>query len=145
MEVRVRHGLLGDGRIWVDRVRTRVLKDSGGWYVVLSPSRDADARVLFRPLQDMVVIEQSGQFLRVPFKNGEASFSWEDRVYRISSMVLGKVRIDEGPRDVAQGVVTTEGVRFELFRSDLLPIIRALAWGLALRSEQLARDAAGSG
>jgi len=141
VEVRVKHRLLGDGRIWVDRVRTKVLRDSGGWYQVLSPTRAEDARVLYRPVQDLVVIEQSGGFLKIPFKDGEASFGWQDRVYRISSMAFGKIRIDEGTRDVAQGVVTTSGIRFHLFRSDLLPIVRALAWGLTLRSEELARDA----
>lgn len=141
MEVRVKHRVWGDGRIWVDRIRTKVLRDSGGWYAVLSPTRQEDARVLYRPVQDMVVIEQSDGFLRVRFKDGVAAFDWGDRVYRIATMVLGKIRIDEGTRDVAQGVVTTGGIRFEMFRSELLPIVRALAWGLTLRSEELSRDA----
>lgn len=141
MEVRVKHRLLGDGRIWIDGVRTKVLRDTGGWYQVLSPSRDEDARVLFRPVQDLVVIEQREEFLRVAFKDGEATFRWRDRAYRIGSMSLGKVRIDEGTRDVAHGVVTASGIRLSLYRTDVLPLLRALAWGLTLRSEELARDA----
>jgi hypothetical protein len=141
VEVRVKHRILGDGRIWIDRVRTKVLRDTGGWYQVQSPSRSEDARVLFRPAQDMIVIEQSGEFLKIAFKQGEAAFRWHDRLYRTSNMALGKIRIDEGTRDIAQGVVTTSGIRLTLFRSDFLPIVRALAWGLTLRSEELARDA----
>ncbi len=140
MEVRVKHRVVGDGRIWVDRVRTKVLRDTGGWYQVLSPSRDEDARVLFRPVQDLLIIEQRGEFLRIPFKDGEATFRWRDRSYRIGSMALGKVRIDEGTRDVAQGVVMTSGLHLALYRTDVLPLLRALAWGLTLRSEELARD-----
>lgn len=139
MEVRVKHRILGDGRIWVDRVRTKVLRDTGGWYVVLSPSRTEDARVLFRPLQDRIVIEQSEDVVKIAFKQGEATFRWRDREYRIGNMVLGRIRIDEGTRDVAQGVVTTSGIRLTLFRSDFLPIVRAVSWGLTLRSEAIAR------
>ncbi len=141
VEVRVKHRLLGDGRIWVDGVRTRVLRGSGGWYQVLSPSRDEAARVLFRPVQDLVLIEQSGEFLRVEFQEGEATFGWKGRAYRVGSMALGKIRIDEGTRDVAQGVVTPSGIRLTLFREDILPVLRPLAWGLTLRSEELVRDA----
>lgn len=146
MEVRVKHRLLGDGRVWVDRVKTRVSRESGGWYVVLSPSRSEDARVLYRPVQDIIVIDRSGQFLRVPFKDGVATFLWGDMVYRVGSMALGEIRIDQGTRDVARGVVTTDGIRLQMFRSELLPIVRPLAWGLTLRSEELSRDASrGSG
>lgn len=88
-----------------------------------------------------MVIEQGGEFLRIAFKDGEASFRWRDRVYRIGSMALGKVRIDEGTRDVARGVVTASGLQLTLYRTDVLPLLRPLAWGLTLRSEELARDA----
>lgn len=124
----------------MDYAKTKVLRDTGGWYAVLSPSGSEDARVLFRPVQDMIVIERSGQFLRVPFKDGEATFTWQDRPYHIASMVFGDIRIDQEARPVAQGSITTSGMRLERFEPELLPIIRALAWGLGLRSEELARD-----
>lgn len=136
----VKHRILGDGRIWLDRVKTKVLRDTGGWYAVESPFHAQDARVLFRPAQDMVVIEQSGQFLRVPFVKGEGEFVWEDRTYRIGSMVLGEIRIDQESREAARGVVTTTGIRIDRLATELLPIVRALAWGLTLRSEELSRD-----
>ena len=141
MRVLVKHRLRGDGRIWIDYTKTKVLRDTGGWYAVQSPSSLEDARVLYRPAQDLVVIEQSEEFLRVPFKDGEGTFTWEGRTYRIGSMALGEVRIHEGSRPVAQGWATTSGLRLEIVEPELLGLVRALAWGLALRSEDLARDA----
>lgn len=141
MEAQVQRRLRGDGRIWVDRVKTKVLRDTGGWYAVLSPSGLEDARVLYRRLQDMLVVEQSGRFLKIAFKDGEGAFSWKERVYRIGSMVLGEIRIDEGSRSVARGVVTRAGIRLSEFEPELVPIVRALSWGLTLRSEEISRDA----
>ena len=140
MRVLVKHRLRGDGRIWIDYAKTKVLQDTGGWYAVQSPSGLEDARVLYRPVQDMVVIEQLGQFLRVPFHDGEGTFSWQGRTYRVGSMALGEVRIHEGARPVATGLVTTSGLQLETVEPELLGIVRALAWGLALRSEEIARD-----
>lgn len=140
MTVVVKHRIRGDGRIWLDRVKTKVLRDTGGWYAVEAPSHAEDARVLFRPAQDMVVIEQSGQFFRVPFVRGEGVLVWEDRMYRIANMALGEIRIDRDSRPVGRGVVTTTGIRIDLVETELLPIVRALAWGLTLRSEEISRD-----
>ncbi|HYM40523.1 MAG TPA: hypothetical protein VEY12_10375 [Thermoplasmata archaeon] len=141
MALVVKRRIRGDGRIWLDRVKTKVLRATGGWYAVDGASPSEDARVLFRPAQDLLVIEQYGRFLRVPFHAGEATFTWEDRTFHIGSMARGALRIDREGRVVAHGVVTAAGVRFSDVACELLPLIRPLAWALALRGEVIARDA----
>ncbi len=140
VEVLVKHGLRGDGRIRVDGVRARVLTDAGGWYAVADPAGHGDARVLFRRFQDILVIEQGGTFLRIAFHRGESTFEWDGRPYHIGSMIRGEIRIDQETRRVARGVVTVTGLRLDEVSSELLPILRALAWGLAVRSEFVGRD-----
>ncbi len=136
----VRHGLLGDGRIRMDRVRTRVLRDTGGWYIVRDESGWGDARVLYRDVQDLAVIQWSGVVLRVPFHGGVAEFVWDGRTYQIGSMIGGAIHIRQEGRLVAEGYVTVAGLRLGSVASELLPIIRPLAWGLTLRSEAIARQ-----
>ncbi len=133
-----RHGLLGDGRIRSDGVRTRVTRDTGGWYVVHDVPPQGDARVLFRDTQDLAVIQWSGSVLRVPFHAGEGEFTWEDRTYRIGTMIRGEIRIREADRMVAEGHVTVSGLHLDSVATELAPILRPLAWALVLRSEMVA-------
>lgn len=136
--VDIRHGLLGDGRIRVDDQRTKVDRDSGGWYVVRDSSPLGDSRVLFRDVQDLALIQWSATILRVAFHAGEGQFTWEDRVYRIGTMIEGEIRIRQEGRLVARGRVTTAGLHLETVATELIPIIRPLGWALVLRSEALA-------
>ncbi len=135
-----RHGLLKDGRIRIEGVRTRVERDRGGWYVVRDLPPLGDARVLFRDIQDLAVIQWPGTILRVPFHSGEAEFVWEERRYVIGTMIEGEIRIRQDDRVVVRGHATVSGLRLDEVASELLPIIRPLAWALVLRSEFLARN-----
>lgn len=137
----MKHRIRGDGWIRIDRVKARVLKATGGWYAVADPFGLWDARVLFRPVQDMVVIEQQARFLRIPFRAGEAMFEWDRRRYHVGPMTSGSVHIDQEGRVVARGVVTASGLRLDEVASELALLIRPLAWGLMLRGEDMAQDA----
>lgn len=123
----------------MDGSRSRVVKDSGGWYVVEDTSWWGNARVLYREFQDLAVIQWAGAVLRIPFHAGEGVFTWEERTYRIGSMVEGELRIRQDERLVAQGHVTVAGLHLDSVATELLPLIRPLAWALVLRSEAVAR------
>ncbi len=137
MAVDAKHGLLRDGWIRVEGTRTRVMRDTGGWYVVKDPSPWGDARVLFREAQDLAAIQWRGTILRIPFRKGEGTFRWEERDYRIGTMIEGQLRIEQEGRVVAQGHVTVAGLHLDSVATELLPILRPLAWALVLRSETL--------
>ena len=138
--VDVRHRVWGDGRIRVDGVRTKVLRDTGGWYVVEGVHAGETARVLYRAMQDLLLICWPDTTLRVAFHRGEGRFERDGRGYRIASMIDGLIRVDQEGRMVAEGHVTVAGVHLETVAPELLPLIRPLAWGLALRSERIGRD-----
>ncbi len=124
----------------MDGVRTKVLRDTGGWYVVEGIHPGETARVLYREMQDLLLICWPESTLRVAFHGGEGRFEWDGRTYRIASMIEGLLRVDQEGRRVAEGHVTVAGARLETVASELLPVIRPLAWGLALRSERIGRD-----
>lgn len=138
--VEVRHRIWGDGRIRVDGVRTKVLRDTGGWYVVEGIHSGEGARVMYREMQDLIVISRPEANLRVAFHGGEGRFEWEGRPYHVASMIEGVLRIDQEGRRVAEGHVTVTGIHLESVAPELLQLIRPLAWGLALRSERVGRD-----
>ncbi len=138
--VDVKHRIWGDGRIRADGVRTKVLRDTGGWYVIEGIHAGETARVLYREMQDLLVICWPETTLRVAFHGGEGRFEWDGRAYHVASMIEGHVRIDHEGRPVARGHVTVAGVHLDSVAAELLPVIRPLAWGLALRSERVGRD-----
>lgn len=138
--VDVKHRIWGDGRIRVDEVRTKVLRDAGGWYLVEGIHSGEGARVLYRDMQDLILVSWPNVYLRIAFRKGEGQFRWEDRPYHIASMIDGDIRIDQGGRVVVRGHVTVAGIHLETVAVELLPIVRPLAWGLALRSERVGRD-----
>ncbi len=140
MPVEVRHRVWGDGRIRVDGIRTKVLRDTGGWYSVEGVHPGEGGRVLYREVQDLLLIDRADGILRVPFHQGEGRFEWQGRSYHISSMIDGLVRIDQEDRTVAKGHVTVVGVHLDSVAAELLVLIRPLVWGLALRSEKVGRD-----
>ena len=140
MTVEARHRIWRDGRIRVDGIRSKVLRDTGGWYVVQGPHAGETARVLYRDLQDVAVICWPEQTLRVAFRGGEARFEWDGRTYRIASMIDGEIRVDQDGRPVLQGHVTPAGVHLESVATELLRIVRPLTWVLVLRSEYVGRD-----
>jgi len=138
--VDVKHRIWLDGRIRMDGARTKVLRDTGGWYVVQGPHGGETARVLYRDLQDLAVISWPEKVLRIPFHADEGRFEWEGRPYHISSMTQGEIRIDQEGRSVVRGHLSAAGMHLETVSAELLPIIRPLAWALAIRSESVGLD-----
>jgi hypothetical protein len=140
VSVDVKHRIWLDGRIRVDGARTKVLRDTGGWYVVQGPHVGETARVLYREMQDLAVICWPETVLRIPFRAGEGHFEWEGRPYHISSMIQGDILVDQEGRSVVRGHATAAGMHLETVAAELVPIIRPLAWALAIRSEFVGLD-----
>lgn len=138
--VEVKYRVWRDGRIRVDGVRTKVLRDTGGWYVVQGTHARETARVLYRDLQALTVICWAEATLRVPFHAGEGRFEWHGRAYHVANMIKGEIRVDQESRAVVRGHITAAGIHLDSVAAELLPIVRPLAWALALRSEHVGRD-----
>ena len=141
MRVTVKHGLLDGGRIRVDYVETEVRREDAGVYAVDAPDVWDRARMHYDHFEDHFRIELEHETVELSFHHGEADFTWKDRPYHIASLVGGEVRIDQEGRPVATGVVTVSGLHLETVEPELLPLIRPLAWGLALYSEEIRRGA----
>ncbi len=139
VRVIVKHGLLGGGRIRVDHVETEVRREDVGIYVVDAPDVWDRAKMRYDRFEDHFRVDLEQETVDVAFHQGEARFTWKDRPYHIASLVGGEVRIDQEGRPVATGVVTVSGLDLEPVEPELLPLIRPLAWGLALYSEEVAR------
>ncbi len=141
MRVTVKHGLLGGGRIWVDHVETEVRREGAGVYFVDAPDVWDRARMHYDRFEDHFRIEFEQDAVDVSFHQGEANFAWKDRPYHIASLALGETHIDQAGRPVATGFVTVSGLHLDPVEPELLPLIRPLAWGLALYSEEVRRGA----
>ena len=126
--------------ISVDEVESKVRKDPDGGYAVDAPDVWDRAWVDYDLVHDGISIELDEATSEVAFHEGEARFSWKERPYHIASMVFGEIHIDQDGRPVATGFVTVTGVHLDPVEPELLPLIRPLAWGLALRSEAMARQ-----
>ncbi len=137
MRVLVKHRLRGDGEIRVDHVETKVTREKDGTYAVDAPDVWDRARMRYHKFEDRFTIELGADTVEVSFHEGEGTFTWKERTYRIGSLVGGQVRIDQAGRPVARGFVTVSGVHLDPVEPELLPLIRALAFGLALYSEEV--------
>ncbi len=140
MEVVVKHRIRGDGRIWVDRAESAVRKAEDGGYAVDAPDAWDRAWARYDSIGDRILIDLDEESVEVRFHEGQAHFTWKERPYHIASMISGVVHIDQSGRPVVDGQVTVSGVHLKTVEPELLPLIRPLAWGLALRSEAIARQ-----
>lgn len=126
----------------VDHVETAVRRVRGEVaevYDVDAPDAWDRARMHYARFEDHFRIELDQETYEVSFHGGEADFTWKERTYHIASMVGGEVHIDQVGRSVATGVVTVEGLDLPTVEPELFPLFRALAWGLALYSEEIRR------
>ncbi len=117
-----------------------MLRDTGGWCVVNGIHAEETARVLYREMDDLNVVCWPTLILRIQFRGGEGHFEWEGRPYHIATMIEGEIRLDQEGRSAARGHVTPAGIHLGTVAAELLPLIRPLVWGLALRSEHVGRD-----
>jgi hypothetical protein len=92
-------------------------------------------------MRERLLLDNSRGEIEVKFDPNLGTFEFDGRTYVIGSMKGGDILVRERDRRVIEGRVTVSGVRLEKVAIDLVPIQRELAFGLALRSEDLAREA----
>lgn len=140
MVITVKRGLIRAGRIVVDHDTYRVRRDGKGSFIVSKSGADASGLVRYLKWRDLLFLENPPHKVEIRFLPGETSFEFDNRTYRIGPMTDGHVVIHERDRKVVEGRVTASGVRLETVAVELEPIKNELAFGLALRSEDLARQ-----
>ena len=138
--VTVKRGLLRAGRIVTDHTSFRVRRDADGSYIVPESSSQEPGRVRYLFLRDYLFVENPFHKIEIVFHPTETSFDFDNRTYRIEPMTEGKIVIRDRDRTVVEGRVTPSGVRLERIAIELEPIQNELAFGLALRSEDLDRQ-----
>jgi len=136
----VKRGLVRAGRIVVDEVSYRARRDGMGSYIVPEARTQAPGHVRYLFWRDHLYLENPSHRVEILFHTGETSFEFDDRTYQIGPMTEGHVIIRERNRTVVEGSVTPSGVRLETIAVELEPIQNELAFGLALRSEDLFRQ-----
>jgi len=138
--VTVKRGVLRAGRVVVDHVSFRVRRDADGSYLVPESASHEPGRVRYLTLRDHLFLETLLNKIEIMFHPKETSFGFDERTYRIEPITDGKILIRERDRTVVEGHVTPSGVRLETVAPELEPIQNGLAFGLALRSEDLDRQ-----
>lgn len=118
-------------RVFVDGVPLAVRRERGGWHGIDDAS--GNPRVLYAPLRDQIRIETVDGPLEIRFRWRGTTFAWRGRTYRVRSMLLGDVRIEEAGRTVIRGKTTWRGVRLDAVAPELEAIAPALAPGFAFR------------
>ncbi len=144
-------GILGGGRVRTEEGVYRIRQAADGWYSILGRT-PASGRVRYNGARDILEIERPGVSLSIQFRSEleKTAFELDRTVYDVATMDFGRISIRERGRSVVEGRVTPSGVRLESVAPDLQPIERELAFGLALRSNEVARgfrqaDRAGDG
>lgn len=113
-----------------------------GWYTVGAPGAEGPGRVRYDADRQIIEIERPGLSVSIDFdpEPSKTTFEFQGHAYVVGSMDFGEVSIREGSRPVVRGHVTISGVRLASVESDLRPIERELAFGLALRGVALDED-----
>jgi hypothetical protein len=138
--ITVKRGVVRPGRIVVDHVSYRVHRDRDGSFIVPEIAAEGPGRVRYLSLRDEMFLENPSYQVEVRFRPGETSFEFDRNTYRIEPMTEGRILVRERERTVVEGRVTPSGVRLEAVAPELQPIQNELAFGLALRSEDLDRQ-----
>ena len=142
MGVLVRRGIVRAGRLIADGVSYRIRRAGQGEYLIQRMGPYDIGCVRYFAYRDHLILENPWGRIEIRFHPTGTSFAFDRRFHRIGSMLEGRIVIYERHRLVAKGRVTPSGVRLETLAPDLHPIQRELALGLALRSEDLSRQAA---
>lgn len=137
MNVTVKHRWLRPSAVFADGTRYRVRREGQGAFRIAGPGPEDGGRVLFYPWRDYASIERRDGLVEIQFKDERTEFDWDRHTYRLGDMLDGDIHIREEERLVVDGRVTVSGVRLRTLAPDLDPIIRELAFALALRSEHM--------
>jgi len=136
----VKRGLVRPGRVLVDHTTYRVRRNRDGSFVVPEAASQSPGRVNYLFLRDQLFLENPLYKVAVLFHTGETTFEFDRRTYSIGPLTDGRVLIREQDRTVVEGRVTPTGVRLDTIAAELEPIQNELAFGLALRTEDLDRQ-----
>lgn len=140
MAVIAKIGLLRKG----GKVRTKegvfeVTLNEDGRYVVPGPAGEDSGLVRYDFDRQILHVERPGVTLEIRFRPEleHTTFEYGGHRYEIGTMDFGAIRFTEAGRTAVRGHVTISGVRLLFVASDLEPIERELAFGLALRGSAL--------
>jgi len=143
MAVTARIGLLEHrGKVRTQAGAFEVERADEGWYAVGGPPEEGAGRVRYDEDRQVIHIERPGIAVSIDFnpEPSNTTFEFQGHVYGVGSMDFGEISIKEGSRAVVRGHLTISGVRLVSVESELLPIERELAFGLALRGVALDED-----
>ena len=141
MAIVAKTGILGGGKVRTEDAVCKVRPAGEGWYSIPGRTSGDSGRVRYHGARDILEIERPGVSLSIQFRSEleRTTFELDRTVYDVATMDFGHISIREQGRSVVEGRVTPSGVRLESVAPDLQPIERELAFGLALRSNELAR------
>jgi len=135
-------GIFGGGKVRTEDAVCKVRPAGEGWYSIPGRTSGDSGRVRYHGARDILEIERPGVSLTIQFRSEMEKTTFElDRIaYDVATMDFGRVSIQERGRSVVEGRVTPGGVRLDSVAPELQPIERELAFGLALRSNEIARN-----
>ncbi len=142
MAVVAKTGILEGGKVRAEDGVCRARQEVDGWYSIVERTPGDSGRVRYNGARDILEIERLGVRLSIQFRPEleRTSFELDRTVYDVATMDFGRVSIRERGRSVVEGRVTPGGVRLDSVAPELQPIERELAFGLALRSNEIARN-----
>jgi hypothetical protein len=113
-----------------------------GWFEVGGPGNEGGGKVYYDRDQDRLEIQRPGATVSIAFHSEleHTTFAFRGHTYEIATMDFGNVSIKEAGRPVVQGHETVSGVRLLSVASELVPIERELAFGLAVRGAAVDED-----
>lgn len=118
-----------------------VRRSPDGWYTVPGSGTEGAGRVKYDDERDVLDIERPGVSLSIRFR-GETertTFEFGGRAYEVATMDFGTILIQAGSHPVVQGHITVSGVRLLSVAPELRSIERELAFGLAVRSDEISK------
>lgn len=145
MTVQARVGLLRGHRVTVDGVTYAVRRERDGWYTVDGPTPAQSGRVRYFQWSDRIALDHPDGALEIRFRIRRTTLHWRGHEYRVGPMIWGIVSIREGTADAIRGRLTFAGVRLDRVEPEFSPIVRELAFGLALRARAMWTAAAAGG
>lgn len=130
------------GKVRTDEGTFAVRAADEGWFTVAGKTPEDSGRVRYDPARALLEIDRPGVQVSIQFRPEleKTIFSLEGHLYEVATMDFGDIFIHEGNRSVVRGHVTVGGVRLLSVESDLKPIERELAFGLALRSSEADKE-----
>lgn len=136
MNVVAKLGLLEDrGRVRTDEGTFEVHPSEVDGYVVEAPTGKEPGLVRYDSEYQVLRIDRPEVTLAISFRPEaeHTTFLLNGRSYEVAPMGSGEILFTEEKRPVVRGHLTTSGAHLEFVAREFVPIVRELAFGLALR------------